>query len=581
MAAMTQSQYNTAKQYLHTSGTWSPTDAQIQSFFDQNPSLVQALEPSYGAMAPAVETGTNIQSAVSQLPTSGAMYDALNQRLSEMGFQGGIAANPASAVNVWNTMTGNSQQNTTNVNTSNAAYQAQADARHSGGAFGGLGGFGSMLNDISPMNNPFTAATLAAFSLGSSGLLSGTGGTTDGLTGVAAGNQPAAGITGTQALQGASGGGDIIQGLGANGLSTGSNGIYDFSGLGSAGTSAATSGAPAAASGLGGFLGLTPGTGIAGSGITLPGLAGTAALGLGAVSAMNGPSAPPPFNPATAAAAQTASNQQTALYQQQLNNVNQNTPYGTLNYTSTPGVNGAAPTTTATTTLSPAQQSILNNQEGLQQQQQAISKTALNQAGVNQATPFNLGGLTHQLASASDISNAESAGTQDVIRLMQPQMTQNDELFTAQLANQGITQGSQAYNSAMLQHSNANNAAYTQAALTGVQAGQALQQEALTNNQQDVSNYTQQYNAPINQYQALQNGVQVNNPSFSAPQNNNVMPTNSLQAAQQAYQAQLNAYNANTSSNNSTASGLFGLGGSFLNGLGNTNSTKLFGMGSG
>lgn len=352
------------------------------------------------------------------------------------------------------------------------------------------------------------------------------------------------------------------------------------------------------------------------------------------------PSVPAAPDPTTTANAQTASNQATALYQAQLNNVNQVTPYGNETFTQTSGAptydydaynqalaayqatqsppnpssgttstgvplssfgpdasyypssyaqtpsqgvapqlsdyqtnTGAAPQFTSTIQLSPAEQTLLNNQQALQTQQQGIAGTALNQAQANQSTPYSLAGLP-QLASASNISDAENAGYKDVMNLMQPTMTQNDELLTSQLANQGITQGSAAYNSAMLQHAQANNAAYSQAALTGVQAGQALQQEALSNNQQAVANYTQQYNAPINEYQALNNGVQVQNPSFASTGNTQVAPTNTLAATQAAYQAQLNSYNAATASNNSAAGGLFGLGGSFL---GNSSLGSLFG----
>jgi len=282
------------------------------------------------------------------------------------------------------------------------------------------------------------------------------------------------------------------------------------------------------------------------------------------------PSPPAAPDPKTTSAAQTGMNQKTALYQSQLNNVNQVTPYGNETFTQaggTPGDangNGAvAPTWTSNITLSPAQQKLLDNQQSLQAQQQGIAGTALKQAGVNQASPYSLGGVP-QLASASNIADAEAAGTKDVMRLMQPQMTQNDELLQSQLANQGVTQGSEAYDHAIQQRQLANNAAYSQAALTGVQAGQALQQEALSNNQQGVANYTQQYNAPINEYQALQNGVQVQNPSFAPPQNNTLAPTNYLSAVQNAYQGQLNAYNANVSSQNSQTAGLFGLGGNAL-----------------
>ncbi len=263
-------------------------------------------------------------------------------------------------------------------------------------------------------------------------------------------------------------------------------------------------------------------------------------------------------------------NQQTAAYQAALNNVNQVTPYGSQTFSQSGGTpagadgnGGTPPQYTSTINLSPAQQTLLNNQQNLQTQQQGIAGTALNQAATNQATPYSLGGVP-QLASASNISDAENAGYKDVMKLIQPQMSQNDELLQSQLANQGVTQGSEAYDHAMQQRALTNNQAYANAALTGVQAGQALQQEALSNNQQGVANYTQQYNAPINEYQALQNGVQVQNPTFAPTQNNQVQPANYQSAVQNAYQGQLNAYNANVSSANSTNGGLFGLGGNAL-----------------
>lgn len=297
------------------------------------------------------------------------------------------------------------------------------------------------------------------------------------------------------------------------------------------------------------------------------------------------PSIPAAPSPTATATAQTASNQATALYQAQLNNVNQVTPYGNETFTQsggtpgdpTTGAGATPPQFTSNITLSPAEQTLLNNQQALQTQQQGIAGTALNQAQTTQATPYSLGGLP-QLATASDISNASNAGTQDVLNLIQPQMSENNELFTANLANEGITQGSQAYNNAMLQQSNANNAAYDSAALTGVQAGQALQQESLTNNQQAVADYTQQYNAPINEYQALTNGTQVTNPSFASPESNSVAPTNTAQISQNAYQQALNAYSAQVAQSNQSNNAIFGLGGSFLSSpAGQSAITALFG----
>lgn len=85
-----------------------------------------------GTQKAAVSSGTGIEGAYAQIPTSGPYLDALNQQLTAMGFSGGAAANHAQAVNLWNTMTGNNAQNATNVDTSNAAYTAAAEAKSKG-----------------------------------------------------------------------------------------------------------------------------------------------------------------------------------------------------------------------------------------------------------------------------------------------------------------------------------------------------------------------------------------------------------------------------------------------------------------
>lgn len=342
------------------------------------------------------------------------------------------------------------------------------------------------------------------------------------------------------------------------------------------------------------------------------------------------PAAP---DPVATANAQSQYNKDAALYQAQLNNVNQVTPYGNLTYSQTSGAptydydaynkalsayqaaasapqqasnisgpyqngenssnsfyipgqpqtpqassapklsdyqtnSGAAPGFTSTITLSPEQQKILDNQQSLQQQQQGIAGTALNQAQANQANPYDLAHLTHQLASATDVSNQENTIYQSLLQRLQPQLDRDQSALESKLANQGITQGSQAYNNAINLQNQAKNDAYNQALLSGVSAGQTYNQEALANNQQDVSNYSQQYNAPINEYQALQNGVQVQNPSFAASGNNQVAAPNYQGAVQNAYQAQLNSSNASNASSNSLMGSLFGLGGSFLGNAG-------------
>lgn len=69
------------------------------------------------------------------------------------------------------------------------------------------------------------------------------------------------------------------------------------------------------------------------------------------------PTPPPAPNPTQVAQAQTASNQQTALYQSQLNNTNIDNPYGSVDYSYNPSANQW----TQTTTPSPGEQEVVNN----------------------------------------------------------------------------------------------------------------------------------------------------------------------------------------------------------------------------
>lgn len=340
-----------------------------------------------------------------------------------------------------------------------------------------------------------------------------------------------------------------------------------------------------------------------------------------------GKSSSTPTMPSASATAKTQEkySEQAALYQAGLNNVNQVTPYGNLTYTlgntggsaatydydaynkalaaynAQPASSGGktllgnnnfgqpvysnsssssskapqlsqyqtnagstgTPQYTSTISLSPQQQQILDNQQNLQIQAQGQAGTALNQFGVNQATPYSLSGVP-QLASANDVSNQESTTYKNILSRLQPQLDRDQEALDSKLANQGITLGSQAYGTAQALQSQAKNDAYTQADLEGIQAGQIYNNEALANNQQGVSNYNQQYYAPLNTYNSLQNGVQVSNPTFSAPGNNTVQPPNYSQDVMNSYQAALNSSNASNASSNALTGSLFGLAGSAL-----------------
>ena len=91
---------------------------------------------------------------------------------------------------------------------------------------------------------------------------------------------------------------------------------------------------------------------------------------------MGKPKAPKPADPVDVGRAQTGSNVSTAIAQQQLNNINQNTPYGSLTYENTgtyqytdpsTGQTYTLPLTTANVELTPEQQQIFDTNQGTQQ----------------------------------------------------------------------------------------------------------------------------------------------------------------------------------------------------------------------
>lgn len=70
--------------------------------------------------------------------------------------------------------------------------------------------------------------------------------------------------------------------------------------------------------------------------------------------------APSPPDPTTTAAAQEKLNKDTAVYQAEVNNVNQTTPYGSLSYTQTGTNPDGTPIFSATTALNAPEQNLFN-----------------------------------------------------------------------------------------------------------------------------------------------------------------------------------------------------------------------------
>ena len=262
-------------------------------------------------------------------------------------------------------------------------------------------------------------------------------------------------------------------------------------------------------------------------------------------------SSPPPAPDYTGAAQATAAgNLQAAQYATQANRVNQVTPYGNLTYsTDMPGDNSNVNATwTATQTLSPGEQALLDSTNKLNNGLMGTANTGLNYANDVLSKP---GVDTSKLAQIG-INPGQSYQDAMMSRL-QPQIDRENNQSDTQLANQGIMQGSEAYNNAKTLLGQQHNDLLNNSTVQGFNTGLAANQNGF---QQQAYNQMQ----PINVINALRTGSQVTNPTFtSVPQQATTAGADLLGAANSQYSAALGASNAQNASNSSATSGMVGL----------------------
>ena len=259
---------------------------------------------------------------------------------------------------------------------------------------------------------------------------------------------------------------------------------------------------------------------------------------------MGKPSAPAPPDPKETSAASTSTNVGTAIANSYLNNMNQVTPDGSVSYEQTGTYQWSDPYTGKTYDIPRFTQT-----QTLSQNQQAIK-------GQNDAASLNLATLGNQLSGTlgQQLTGNFKLGNEAVeSRLFElgsarlnPMFAQRDEALRTRLTNQGIREGSAAWNNAMTQQGQQQNDAYNQLLLQG--RGQASQELLTEDNQR------------INQISALLNGGQVSQPNFMATPQSQIPTTDVAGIINNNYQQQMAAYNAQMQQSNSLLGGLFGLG---------------------
>lgn len=259
------------------------------------------------------------------------------------------------------------------------------------------------------------------------------------------------------------------------------------------------------------------------------------------------PSPPPAPDYTGAANATAAGNLDAARAASAANRVNQITPYGNLTYSHNDAL-GPDNGWTATQTLSPSQQALLDQNNQLSQ---GLSSTAnrglayandvLSKPGVDTSTLPQVG-----------INPGQSYQDAMMARL-QPQIDRENSQSDAQLANQGIMQGSEAYKNAKTLLGQQHNDLLNNATVQGFNTGLAANQNAF---QQKSYNQLQ----PINVINALRTGSQVTNPTFTpVPQQATTAGPDLSGAASQQNQYNMGLYNSQVGQNNSLMGGVVGL----------------------
>lgn len=263
----------------------------------------------------------------------------------------------------------------------------------------------------------------------------------------------------------------------------------------------------------------------------------------------------PSYDAAASAAAQGQANKDAVYESARVNQINQVTPYGTTTYTGEIG----SPNRTQTLTLPPEVQRILSGQQQIGGQLTDFARQFVPRVAQGLQDPFNTAniGVDRPVANEAERSRIEAA----LLGRLEPQFARDEERLTNRLANQGITQGSEAYQGAM----GDMNRARTDARLATI--GQAGNEYARDFNMQNQSYQQALSDALLNRTQGLNevSALIQGAPAMQMPQapqtaQYQVAPVDVMGANQFGTQVAMNNYNQRLGQQNAMMGGLAGLG---------------------
>jgi len=269
-----------------------------------------------------------------------------------------------------------------------------------------------------------------------------------------------------------------------------------------------------------------------------------------------------------------ASSKQAIDDQTRANRANQITPWGSNTWTTDANGNW-----TNTVALSEDQKQAQADQTQIQSEKSNIAKSLLPRVANEYSQEMDWSTLTPWAnaplqstmgqVQGSDASRkrAEDAIYQSETSRLDPQWQQQQQQMAAKLANQGITQGSAAYQQAMDQLQQQKASAYSQAQLQSItgagaeaqrnqamdlaraqgQWGQGLQGATFQNQQrgQQLAEMMQKRGFSLNEINAILTGAQVGMPQFGGyNQAGAAQATDYSGAGKDQYSASMDAYNA-------------------------------------
>jgi hypothetical protein len=256
-------------------------------------------------------------------------------------------------------------------------------------------------------------------------------------------------------------------------------------------------------------------------------------------------SAPPPPDYSGAARETAAGNLEAAKFATEANRANQYTPYGNLIWNKV-GDNKWE----QRIDLNETGQQLLDAQNRSSLGLAGLQDVATDRVAQTQSTPF-------QYQNVQDVS--DDAYRQQTSRL-DPQWQQLENQTRTRLANQGIMEGSEAYQNSMREFNQGRNDAYGQARLNAYNMAPTQMQLASALRNQN-----------LNELNALRTGSQVTNPQFSSyAQQATTQGADMLGATNALYGQQVSATNAQNAATGQMFGGLMGmagtLGGAYLRG---------------